>query len=64
MITNRNRDTFKGEVWLVNPNRTEILGERCYPSVSAIPRPVETIVVAIPALKVAEAIEDAGKAGT
>ncbi len=64
MITNRKRGIFKGEVSLVNPRHEEILGEKCYPSVSAIPSRVETIVVAIPAAKVLEIIEEAGKAGT
>ena len=27
----------------VNPNYTEVLGERCYPSVTAIPEPVDVV---------------------
>ena len=27
----------------VNPNATEVLGERCYPSLTAIPHPVELV---------------------
>jgi len=27
----------------VNPNYTEVLGERCYPSVTAIPQPVDVV---------------------
>ena len=27
----------------VNPNYTEVLGERCYPSVAAIPEPVDVV---------------------
>ncbi len=27
----------------VNPNETEILGQRCYPSVTAIPEPVDVV---------------------
>ena len=27
----------------VNPNYTEVLGQRCYPSVSAIPEPVDVV---------------------
>lgn len=55
---------FKSEVYLVNPNHNEIFGQKCFPSVSAIPGIVETIVVAIPAENVPEVIEEAGKAGT
>lgn len=52
------------EVYLVNPNHEQILGQKCYGSVSAIPGNVETIVVAIPAANVSEVVEEAGKAGT
>jgi acetyl-CoA synthetase (ADP-forming) len=64
MVTNRNRGHFKGEVYLVNPSHGEIRGEKCYPSISAVPSSVETIVVAIPATKVPDVIEEAGKAET
>lgn len=63
MLINRNRDIFKGHVHLVNPKHQEILGEKCYPSISAIPERVETIVVAIPAPGVPAAIEEAGQCG-
>jgi acyl-CoA synthetase (NDP forming) len=64
MLTNRRRDVFKGEVYLVNPNHEEILGAKCYRSISALPRSPETIVVAIPAAKVPETIAEAGETGT
>ncbi len=64
MVANQKRGHFKGEVYLVNPKHDKILGEKCYPSISAIQRPIETIVVAIPASGVAEIIEEAGKVGT
>ena len=64
MVTNHKRGLFKGEVYLVNPNHDETFGQKCYASLSAIPDQVETIVIAIPAAKVPEVIEEAGKAGT
>ena len=64
MVTNHKRGLFKGEVYLVNPNHDEIFGQKCYASLSAIQDHVETIVIAIPAAKVPEVIEEAGKAGT
>ncbi len=64
MVANHKRGVFKGEVYLVNPKHDQILGEKCYPSISAIPEPVETIVVAIPATGVPDVIEEAGKTGT
>jgi len=64
MLTSRRRGVFRGDVSLVNPNHKEILGEKCFPTISAIPGTVETIVVAIPAPRVPEVIRDTGKAGT
>ena len=64
MVTNHKRGLFKGEVYLVNPNHDEIFGQKCYASLSAILDQVETVVIAIPAAKVPEVIEEAGKAGT
>ncbi len=54
---------FKGRIYPVNPNADEILGLKCYPKVSAIPEPVDVVVVSVPAPKVPDVIEDAGKAG-
>jgi len=64
MVANHKRGIFKGEVYLVNPKHDEILGEKCYHSISAIAEPVDTIVVAIPASGVPGVIEEAGKVGT
>jgi acyl-CoA synthetase (NDP forming) len=64
MVVNHARGIFNGEVYLVNPNHDKILGQKSYPSVLAIKKDVETIVVAIPAEHVPEVIEEAGKAGT
>jgi len=63
MIANRTREIFKGRVHLVNPKHQEILGEKCYASISAIPDQVETVVVAIPAPSVPAVIEEAGRCG-
>lgn len=42
----------KGKVFAVNPKRTEILGLPCYPSIAAIPGPVELVIVVTPAATV------------
>jgi len=64
MVVNRSRGIFKGHVYLVNPKHQEILGERCYKSISVLPEKVETVVVAIPAPNVPAAIEEAGQSGS
>ncbi len=54
---------YAGEVYVVNPNATEIAGVRSYPSVSAIGQPVDLVVVSVPASAVAGVIADCGDAG-
>lgn len=39
---------FPGEIYPVNPKETEILGMPCHPSLTAIPGPVELVVLIIP----------------
>jgi acetate---CoA ligase (ADP-forming) len=54
---------YPGEVWGVNPNRTEALGRPCVPTVSELPDAVDAVVVAIPAAGVPEVIDQVGARG-
>ncbi|NPA96090.1 MAG: CoA-binding protein [Crenarchaeota archaeon] len=54
---------YRGRLYPVNPKATEILGLRCYPSVSAIPDTVDLAVIAVPAPKVPDVVDDCGKKG-
>jgi acetate---CoA ligase (ADP-forming) len=47
------RGGFTGAVYPVNPNAHTVQGKRAYPTVSALPAPVELAVVAVPAAQVA-----------
>ncbi len=38
---------FKGRVFPINPTRAEIMGQRAYPSLTAIPEPVDLVVVTV-----------------
>jgi acyl-CoA synthetase (NDP forming) len=40
---------FEGRVYSVNPNRKELAGLKCHPTVSDIPAPVDHVIVAISA---------------
>jgi acyl-CoA synthetase (NDP forming) len=64
MVTNCKRGTFKGHVYLINPKHTEILGEKCYNSISDISEQIETVLIAIPAPDVPAVVEEAGSCGT
>ncbi|HDI86536.1 MAG TPA: acetyl CoA synthetase [Candidatus Korarchaeota archaeon] len=55
---------YQGRVYPVNPKADEILGLRCYHSVSEIPGTVDLGVVSIPAKYVLDAIDELGEKGT
>ena len=54
---------FTGPVYPINPNATEIAGCPAYPSLSALPQPVDLAVIAVPASTVDSVLADAGRAG-
>jgi acetyl coenzyme A synthetase (ADP forming)-like protein len=54
---------FKGEVYPVNPNATEILGLKCYPRISDVPSDVDLAIISIPAQMVVDVAEECGKKG-
>jgi len=58
---NKRRGVFKGELYPVNPNEEQILGYRCYPSLTKIIGEVELVVVAVPARFVPKVMEDAAE---
>jgi acetate---CoA ligase (ADP-forming) len=54
---------YPGQVWGVNPNRSEALGHPCVPTIADLPEPADAVVVAIPAAGVPSAIDQAGAMG-
>ena len=54
---------FAGEVWGVNPGRSEALGVPCFPSLADLPGVPDAVAVAIPAAGVPPVIEQAGAIG-
>jgi acetate---CoA ligase (ADP-forming) len=54
---------FPGEIYPVNPRRDEILGLRCYPSVSALPEPPDVAYLLVPASVVPDVVAECGEAG-
>ena len=52
---------FPGTLYPVNPKNAAILGRTAYPSLAAIPGPVDAAVIAIPAAGVPAIVEEAGK---
>jgi len=54
---------FTGEIFPVNPATDEVAGRQCWPSLSAIGRPVDLVVVAVPAAAVEEVTAEAAEVG-
>jgi acetyltransferase len=52
---------FKGSIYPVNPVANEIIGNKCYTSIDAVPEPVDLAIVVVPAKFVASALEACGK---
>jgi acyl-CoA synthetase (NDP forming) len=54
---------FKGELYLVNPSRSQIGGRRCYARVVGLPAVPDVAVLVIPAAAVVTALEEAAALG-
>lgn len=55
--------TFAGPVYPINPNESEILGRRVFPSLRTIGQPVDMVLFAIPAAACVAAVEEAIRCG-
>ncbi|HEV7846332.1 MAG TPA: acetate--CoA ligase family protein [Thermoleophilaceae bacterium] len=62
-LLNLRASGFAGPVWGVNPNRSDVHGFACFPSLSELPEAPDAVVVGIPAPGVAEVVEEAGALG-
>ncbi|MFD1659257.1 GNAT family N-acetyltransferase [Streptomyces caeni] len=54
---------FTRRLFAVNPSVSSVLGVPCHPSVSALPKTPDLVVVAVPAAAVPATAEECGKAG-
>lgn len=54
---------FEGPVWGVNPRHAEVRRRPVVPSLSALPEPVDAVVVAVPAAASVAVVEEAGAVG-
>jgi acetyltransferase len=54
---------FPCPLYLINPRRTEIDGQRCYPDFKSLPEPPDHLVVLVPAAGVPEVLRSGAAAG-
>ena len=54
---------YQGAVYPVNPGRDEILGLRCYPTITAVPDPLDLAVIVVPAPVCPAALHECGVRG-
>src|SRR6266581_606144 len=64
ILENLVHSSYHGQVFAVNPKRSELLGIRCYPSVAALPEPVDLAVIVTPAATVPGVVRECVDAGT
>ena len=63
VLANLERNGFSGDIHLINPNRTEIGGRVCLPTIEALPDGVDAAVLAIPRAGVLPAIRQLAARG-
>ncbi|NMC35145.1 MAG: acetate--CoA ligase family protein [Veillonellaceae bacterium] len=54
---------YAGSIYPVNPGENEILGKKCYASISDVPDPVELAVIVVPVAATPATLEACGKRG-
>lgn len=63
VIDNLQRARYSGAVHLVNPKRTEVLGQPCVATIADLPEGIDCVVLAIPGSAVIEAVRACGERG-
>jgi acetate---CoA ligase (ADP-forming) len=63
LVANLREHGFTGEVYAVNPSDGPIQGLPAYPALRDVPRPVDLVVVAVPAAAVEDVVAQAAEVG-
>lgn len=63
LFDNLRGNDFSGRIVPINPSYTEIHGHPCYPTLAAVGEPVDLVLMAVPAARVAAAAEECAVAG-
>src|SRR5438270_117687 len=57
------RHGFAGDLYPINPRRTEVLGRPAYPSIAAAPTPADVAILAVPGDAIVRTVREAAEAG-
>jgi acetyltransferase len=63
LLNNLIRGGFKGRLYPVNPKREQVFGLPCFPSIRALPEPVDSAAILIPAPGVLGALQECAERG-
>ena len=63
ILENLRATGFRGDLYAVNPNATDIDGIPSFPSLVAIPKPVDLVIIAVPAADVDQVVDDCAAKG-
>ena len=57
------RHGFAGEIYPINPRRSEVAGRTAYPAIGAVPAPPDVAILAVPADALVQSVTEAAAAG-
>lgn len=63
VVRNLKEYRYQGPIYPVNKSASEILGKRCYATISEVPDPVDLAIIIVPASIVPDTIKECGKRG-
>ncbi len=58
-LTAKRQIGYAGKIFYVNPTKTTLFGESCWPSLSALPEPVDAVAYSIPGDKIVGGVREA-----
>lgn len=62
LLDNLKKDGFAGPLYPINPKHDEILGNKAYPSVTAVDAPIDLAIIAVPIQEVPAVMRECGEA--
>ena len=57
------RHGFAGDIYPINPRRSEVIGRTTYPAIGAVPAPPDVAILAVPAEALVQSVTEAAAAG-